>query len=246
MQGPWTFMPPPFSLSKPKDPIKRHRLCLLLFFRKALIVQCRKIPNIKKTLPSLSPSPPLPYPHPSTPPYKCIGAKLRILLHLFPLSSCPTTPFRRLPIGSPPLLIRTQALSSNFTTLPSGRENCLAVRTITAWRMSPLRTLLAALTLTLPPPPDSEPKLRCFWTTTIMRSPGKGDVSGLDEVGGGVGGGGSGCGCMRWLLRSKAGFSVRPSLSLRTNSGCSVSLQDVDALGHGGAGVVDDIQHGLE
>jgi hypothetical protein len=44
------------------------------------------------------------------------------------------------------------------------------VRTTTAWRTSPLRTLLAALTDTLLP--VSGPKLRCFLTTTTMRSPG--------------------------------------------------------------------------
>jgi hypothetical protein len=87
--------------------------------------------------------------------HKCIGAKLRILLHCFPLNSCPTTPLKRLPIGSPPLLINTQALSSNLTTLPSGLEYFFAVRTITACRMSPRRTLFAALTDTLPPGPDS-------------------------------------------------------------------------------------------
>ena len=100
-----------------------------------------------------------------------MGAKLRILLHCFPLNSLPTKLESRLPIGSPLLLINTQALSSNFTTLPSGREYFLAVRTITACRMSPRRTLLAALTETLPPGPDSGPKLRCFCTTTMMRSP---------------------------------------------------------------------------
>jgi hypothetical protein len=103
--------------------------------------------------------------------HKCIGAKLRILLHCFPLNSCPTTPLKRLPIGSPPLLINTQALSSNLTTLPSGLEYFFAVRTITACRMSPRRTLFAALTDTLPPGPDSGPKFRCFCTTTTMRSP---------------------------------------------------------------------------
>jgi len=113
-----------------------------------------------------------PFTHP-LPPYKCIGAKLRILLHCLPLNSLPTRLDRRLPIGSPLLLISTQALSSNLTTLPSGREYFFAVRTITACRMSPRRTLLAAETDTLPPGPDSGPKLRCFCTTTIMRSPGE-------------------------------------------------------------------------
>jgi len=108
---------------------------------------------------------------PKARPYKCIGAKLKILLHCLSLNSFPTTPFNRLPIGSPPLLIKTHALSANCTTLPSGRWYFFAVRTTTAWRMSPRRTLLAAETETLPPGPDSGPKLRCFWTTTMMRSP---------------------------------------------------------------------------
>ena len=120
------------------------------------------------------PSHALPPSHPqplSSNSYKCIGAKLRILLHCFPLNSLPTRLDKRLPIGSPLLLISTQALSSNLTTLPSGREYFFAVRTMTACRMSPRRTLLAAETETLPPGPDSGPKLRCFWTTTMMRSP---------------------------------------------------------------------------
>lgn len=114
--------------------------------------------------------------------YKCIGAKLRILLHFLLPSSLPTTPFNLLPIGSPPLLIRTHALSSNLTTLPSGRWYFFAVRTTTACLMSPLRTLFAAETETEPPGPDSGPKFRCFWTTTIMRSPGGGCQEGLQEV----------------------------------------------------------------
>lgn len=106
--------------------------------------------------------------------YKCIGARLKILLHLCFLNSAPTIPFNRLPIGSPPLLISTQALSSKLTTLPSARWYFFFVRTTTACLMSPLRTLLAAETETEPPDPDSGPKLRCFWTTTMMRSPGRG------------------------------------------------------------------------
>ena len=107
--------------------------------------------------------------------YKCIGAKLRILLHFIFFNSVPTTPFNLVPIGSPVLDISTQALSSNLTTEPSGRCNFFFVRTTTAWRMSPRRTLLAAEVETEPDPgPDSGPKLRCFWTTTMMRSPRRG------------------------------------------------------------------------
>lgn len=80
------------------------------------------------------------------------------------------SPFNLVPIGSPALLINTQALSSNFTTLPSGLCSFFAVLTTTACLISPLRTLLAADVETLAPGPDSE-KFRCFCTTTITRSP---------------------------------------------------------------------------
>lgn len=98
-----------------------------------------------------------------------MGASDKIFDHCFCLSSAATTPLTLDPMGSPALLISTQALSSNLTTLPSGRCHFFAVRTTTAWRTSPLRTLLAALTDTLLP--VSGPKLRCFFTTTTMRSP---------------------------------------------------------------------------
>lgn len=94
--------------------------------------------------------------------YRCMGARLRILDHCMLRSSLPTIPFSLEPMGSPPLLMRTHALSSNLTTLPSGRWYFLAVRTTTACLISPRRTLLAALMETLPPGPDSGPKLRCF------------------------------------------------------------------------------------
>src|SRR5689334_14846064 len=61
--------------------------------------------------------------------YKCIGASDRIFDHCFCLSSAATTPFSLVPIGSPALLMRTHALSSNLTTLPSGRCHFFAVRT---------------------------------------------------------------------------------------------------------------------
>src|SRR5450432_1484294 len=73
-------------------------------------------------------------------------------------------PFKRVPIGSPALLMRTHALSSNLTTLPSGLWYFLTVRTTTACLISPLRTLFAAEVDTLPPGPVSGPKFRCFWT----------------------------------------------------------------------------------
>ena len=96
-----------------------------------------------------------------------MGAMLNILLHFFFLSSWPTTPLIRLPIGSPALLMRTQALSSNFIELPSRRITLYLVRTTTACRMSPLLTLLAAEVEDIP----SADAPRCFCTTTTMRSP---------------------------------------------------------------------------
>lgn len=101
--------------------------------------------------------------------YTCIGANDRIFDHCFCLSSAATTPLTLDPMGSPALLMSTQALSSNLTTLPSGRCHFFAVRTTTACRTSPRRTLLAALMETLLP--VSGPKFRCFFTTTTMRSP---------------------------------------------------------------------------
>lgn len=77
-------------------------------------------------------------------------------------------PFKRVPIGSPALLINTQALSSKRTKLPSGRPYFFFVRTTTAWEMSPRRTFWAAAAA----PAKSAARLRCFWTTTTMRSPG--------------------------------------------------------------------------
>ena len=99
--------------------------------------------------------------------YACAGAILRILLHFFLRSSAPTTPLTRVPMGSPALLMRTQALSSNLTTLPSGRCTCFRVRTTMACRMSPRFTLFAA---EAEPIPASEAP-RCFWTIATMRSP---------------------------------------------------------------------------
>lgn len=60
------------------------------------------------------------------------------------LSSAPTTPLTLVPNGSFLLLRRTAALSSNRTNLPSGLLTRVFVRTTTARRMSPLRTLFAA------------------------------------------------------------------------------------------------------
>ena len=85
---------------------------------------------------------------------------------------------------------------------------------------------MAALTETEPPGPDSGPKLRCFCTTTIMRSPMRG--------------------CVRWDWREEGVIegSVR-TRETHTDFGGAVHFEDVDAFGDGGAGVVDDIEHGL-
>lgn len=128
--------------------------------------------------------------------YRCIGASDSIFDHCLSRSSAPTipdntqisfepgteqrskqgyrrqcSPFNLVPIGSPVLFIKTHALSSNFTTLPSGLCSFFAVRTTTACRRSPLRTLFAADVETDPPGPVSGPKERCFCTTMIIRSP---------------------------------------------------------------------------
>lgn len=92
---------------------------------------------------------------------------LRILLHFLFRNSCPTMPLTRVPTGSPALLIKTQALSSNLTTLPSLLVTFCFVRTTTACLISPRLTL-----------PDEEEAVipaawlgDCFWTTTTIRSP---------------------------------------------------------------------------
>lgn len=84
-------------------------------------------------------------------------------------SKCPiphrtnaNSPFKRLPIGSPPFPISTQALSSNLTTDPSFLCIFFAVLTTTACLISPRRTLFAAEMETEPPGPVSGPKFRCF------------------------------------------------------------------------------------
>lgn len=69
-----------------------------------------------------------------------LGAKLAILPHPAARSSLATTPLTRVPSGSFLLLRRTQALSSNRMTRPSGLVISFLVRTITACRTSPLRT----------------------------------------------------------------------------------------------------------
>lgn len=152
--------------------------------------------------------------------YRCIGAKLRILLHCLFRSSFPTTPFNRVPIGSPPLFMSTHALSSKLTTLPSARWYFFLVRTTTACLMSPLRTLFAADTDTEPPGPDSGPKFRCFCTTTMMRSP-----VGKDPM-------------LERGIRRGGGVE-------RAYSRMAFHFEHLDAFDNSCAGVVDRIEHGL-
>lgn len=101
--------------------------------------------------------------------YTCNGARDNIFDHFLSRSSAPTTLVNRVPMGSPFLLIRTQALSSNLTRLPSFRCCSFLALTTTACLISPLRTLFVIPTLD--PPRFSAPNVRCFWTTTIIRSP---------------------------------------------------------------------------
>jgi hypothetical protein len=101
--------------------------------------------------------------------YMCIGASDRIFDHFLSRSSAPTTLDNLVPIGSPFLLMRTQALSSNRIRVPSFRIPSFRARTTTACRMSPLLTLFAILRLD--PPGVSGPKDFCFWTTTMILSP---------------------------------------------------------------------------
>ena|ERR1700722_16544314 len=72
-----------------------------------------------------------------------LGAKLMILPHPFILKSALTTPPIRVPSISLLLFSKTAALSSNRTKRPSGLLTGFRVRTITARRTSPLRTLIA-------------------------------------------------------------------------------------------------------
>ena len=69
------------------------------------------------------------------------------------------------PIGSPVLLMRAQALSSNRTTLPSFLWYFFAVRTTTACLISPLLTLVAP-TAALAGPVSAP--TRALFTTTMM------------------------------------------------------------------------------
>ena len=73
-----------------------------------------------------------------------LGARLTILPHPFILRSALTTPPMRVPNISLLLFRSTAALSSNRMSLPSGLLTAFAVRTMTARRTSPLRTLTAA------------------------------------------------------------------------------------------------------
>src|ERR1700753_937575 len=71
------------------------------------------------------------------------GAMLTIFPHPFILRSALTTPPIRVPSISRLLFSSTAALSSKRMKRPSGRRTGFRVRTITARRTSPLRTLTA-------------------------------------------------------------------------------------------------------
>lgn len=98
--------------------------------------------------------------------YTCNGASERIFDHCLFRSSAPTTLVSLDPMGSPFLLMRTQALSSNLMRLPSFRCSSFRARTTTACLISPRRTLFDMLEPGVPSAKD-----RCFWTTTIILSP---------------------------------------------------------------------------
>lgn len=59
------------------------------------------------------------------------SAKVSILTCFLRRSSWGTGPKTRVPMGSPCLLTRTTALSSNLISLPSQRPRCIAARTTT-------------------------------------------------------------------------------------------------------------------
>lgn len=108
-----------------------------------------------------------------------LGARLTIFPHPFSLRSPLTMPPIRVPSISLLLLSRTAALSSNRTNVPSGRLTDLRVRTMTALRTSPRRTLTAltdacvaadtglafCTTTTISSPTEPQPLLTLFLRT---------------------------------------------------------------------------------
>lgn len=153
-------------------------------------------------------------------------------------------PLSLLPIGSPDLLINTHALSSNFTTLPSGRWYFLAVRTTTACRMSPLRTLLAAEMETAVLDADSGPNERCFWTTQMMRSPENARSQHLHVSVSTTKISLSLQNCLRvWYQKAQTPHVFLSSSSQRTDRSGALHLQDFDAFNNSSARVVDAIEH---
>ena len=79
-----------------------------------------------------------------------LGAKLTILPHPFIRRSALTTPPIRVPNNSRLLLSNTAALSSKRTHRPSGLLTGFLLRTITARRTSPRRTLSTFETVCAP------------------------------------------------------------------------------------------------
>lgn len=110
---------------------------------------------------------------------RTFGAKLIIFPHPFIRRSALTTPPIRVPSISRLLFRRTAALSSNRIIRPSGRLTAFRVRTMTARRTSPRRTLMALptwvaatgrarfTTQTISSPTDPQPLLTfCLRTFT--------------------------------------------------------------------------------
>lgn len=117
-----------------------------------------------------------------------LGAKETILLQPFSLKSALTMPPIRVPSISRLLFSRTAALSSKRTYVPSGRRTAFLVRTMTALRTSPFRTLTALTeacvaadigrarltTQTISSPTDPTPLLTLFlriFTHSTRRAP---------------------------------------------------------------------------
>ena len=95
-----------------------------------------------------------------------LGARLTTFPHPFILRSALTSPPIRVPSISRLLLSSTAALSSKRMILPSGLRTGLRVRTITARRTSPRRTLTAFTDAC-----EAAEIGRAFFTTQTISSP---------------------------------------------------------------------------
>lgn len=97
---------------------------------------------------------------------RTLGAKLTIFPQPFILKSALTSPPIRVPSISRLLFNSTAALSSKRMILPSGRRTGFRVRTITARRTSPRRTLTAFTDAC-----EAAEMGRAFFTTQTISSP---------------------------------------------------------------------------